>query len=130
MTLGQLIKELQSHDPEAEVKFDFAEFYPTTFMSWRGDYGELALSYEHGDTIRFVMEKPLPTVGDLLKAAHEANGRTFTGYKGGNFTMGPETEIWVAQYGESGETVLDGTKKTSYGNTVILITKHREYGWW
>ncbi len=34
-------------------------------------------------------------------------GKTFTGYKGGDFTMSESSPVWIAQYGISGDPLLD-----------------------
>ena len=42
-----------------------------------------------------------PKVKDLLAVLKIAQGNYFVGYKGGDFTMGKTTPVWVANYGTS-----------------------------
>lgn len=99
MTLGELTQVLErklARGFDGKVKFDFVYFHPTKLASYRGDYAQLAFGYSaEGDG---------PTVKDVLKMLSEANGRDFTGYKGGDFSMSDRTTLWVANNGESGRT--------------------------
>jgi hypothetical protein len=45
ITLGQLIQKLKGLPQDAQVSFDFCNFSPTTFDSWRGVYDYIALGY-------------------------------------------------------------------------------------
>jgi hypothetical protein len=89
MYLLNLIEFLQARDPVKEVKLGFGRPH-----SYRGHYEELAFEPARNTT-----------VGAMLKAAQSANGRTFEGYKGGDFTMGDYTECWLSHYGETGEGI-------------------------
>ena len=127
LTLGEAIAKLEpivnrqpeiikKYEHEAEVRYDFEYLFPTDLMSWRGIYAELALNFEADGT-------PMKVTAfcEMLKGAV---GKTFEGYKGGDFTMSRQTPIWVARYGNSGNTalidVIDG------GYTVLLVTAYRE----
>ena len=59
-------------------------------MSYRGDYQELAFN-------------PVKDakVSDMLEFAKGSIGKTFAGYKGGEFKMGEYTDCYIAEYGES-----------------------------
>lgn len=96
MTLGQIIDTLQRKSPEAFVFFDFVYFRPTTLASYRGYYEQLALGYTDDMGQTFVHE--------VLENCIKATGATFTGWKGGDFTMHQDTQVWVANPGESGST--------------------------
>src|SRR4030043_467713 len=89
MTLGELIQFLEARDPERAVPVGFAE--PD---SYRGYYDELA----------FAPAKNV-TVGSMLACARDALGRTFQGYKGGDYEMGEYTEVWLAEWGHTGEGI-------------------------
>lgn len=127
LTLGELIIKLESiaarvkdedvDDPR--VVFDFEYLYPTGFDSWRGIYAELTLEFAQETREGHPMK-----LSEFLGMCRETIGKVFCGYKGGDFTMGKTTPIWVANYGNSGNTalvdVVDG------GWRVILITGFRE----
>ena len=97
------------------VEFDFCGARPVGMDSWRGIYAELAINFE------FDGYTHLP---DFIKMLKEANGATFTGYKGGEFTMSRSTPVWVANYGKSGATAVIDVVDNGY--QVILITGFRE----
>lgn len=89
MTLGELIEFL--------AKRDHAHVPPVGFEhphSYRGIYSELAFEPARGISI-----------GDMLASAKSALGKTFTGYKGGSFTMGEHSDCYLANYGCSGEAI-------------------------
>ena len=62
--------------------------------SYRGYYEDLA--FEPAENV---------TVGEMLKCAKEALGQTFSGYKGGDYTMKKYTTVWLANYGDTGEGI-------------------------
>ena len=100
LTLGQIIQKIEGlADKTATIQYDFEYYFPKSIDSWRGSYDELALDIHSGGgneltALQFI---------DILK---EAIDNTYTGYKGGEFTMSEETPVWVANYGNSGNTAV------------------------
>lgn len=89
ITLGELLHLLESEaarDSARALTFGF-----TAPMSYRGYYEQLAFAPCEDRC-----------VGDLLASAREALGKTFTGYKGGEYTMSEKTPCWIAAYGDTG----------------------------
>jgi hypothetical protein len=117
MNLTNLINILESIQQDKLVVFDFGDVTPSGFASWRGDYSLPSISYE-------VNSKDI-TVEKLLALAKEFSGSTVAGYKGGEFLMNPNDNIWVAHYGRSGHTALSDI--TEEGYRVVLHTKYSEY---
>lgn len=124
LTLGELILKLEpivekqkDRKDEATVRYDFENLFPSSLYSWRGSYEELALNYE--------TEGNYMTVTDFYKMLTEAVGKSFHGYKGGEFVMSKHTPIWVANYGNSGNTAIIDVVDNDY--EVILITALREF---
>jgi hypothetical protein len=123
-TLGQLIEAVERKineregrgDEDAWVHYDFCAFQPTTLGSYRGYYGELALGYQENEDWEAVTAKKLLPI---LKAAV---GQTFTGYKGGEFTMGLNTPLWVANYSETGSTAVVGV--IDEGFALVIQTRY------
>ncbi len=124
LTLGEIISKCEailakgykcSDDSEPEVVFDFEYMGPTGIDSWRGIYAELSLWFEADARM------PLSKFITLLK---NAVGETYTGYKGGEYTMSRHTPVWVANYGNSGNTAV--IEVVDAGYQVILITGYRE----
>lgn len=89
MTLGRLISVLETWPRDHKVRLGFARPH-----SHRGDYRDLAFEPEI-DT----------TVGKMLDAAREAEGATFEGWKGGDFTMRSRTSVYLAHRGRVGEEI-------------------------
>ena len=123
LTLGELILKLepivknQKEGDEATVRYDFEYLFPTSIDSWRGSYDELALNFEtQGEEMK---------VSEFLKMLKECIGKTFTGYKGGDFTMHKGTPIWVANYSHSGNTAV--IEVVDNGYVILLITGYREF---
>ena len=124
LTLGELILKLEpivkkqkDRQDEASIKYDFEYLFPTGLDSWRGSYEELALNYE--------TEGKYMSVTAFYNMLTETVGKTFHGYKGGEYVMNKHTPIWVANYGNSGNTAVVDVVDNDY--EVILITGIREF---
>ncbi len=87
--LGAIIERLEQEDPEKRVRLGFWKPH-----SYRGFYEDLAFE-----------PKQDVTVGEMLASARSALGSTFQGYKGGDYTMSEWATVWLANYGETGETL-------------------------
>ena len=109
LTLGQAIDKLKAANAESVVLFDFGGS-PNEAMSYRGYYSDLAFD-KKADPI---------TVVEFLEMCREALGKTFTGYKGGDFTMSEDTPLWASEYGTTGYAII-GLKQTD--KAVVLVTK-------
>lgn len=112
--LGSLIDTLEKCGRDQTVRFDFCYLAPTTLASYRGYYEDLALGW----TSEFT---GWPTVEDLLVKLREAIGKTYTGWKGGDYVMGRESSVWVANRGESGGTGIVAVSNDTY-HGVVLVT--------
>lgn len=129
LSLGELILKLEAiplspkkkYESEElidrEVAFGMDGVYPTHYMSWRGIYRELALGFTTDDSTR-------PVLSQFIKDTKECMGKTFEGYKGGDFVMGKTTPVWVANYGNSENNALIDVEYDDY--EVRLITKRLE----
>lgn len=95
LTLGELTVLFQNVPGKLPVVFDDGEMCPTGLGSWRGSYRELAIRYEEVGS-RYPM-----TSSEFLSLLNDATNGTFTGYKGGEYEMGQQTPVWVANYGEN-----------------------------
>lgn len=89
-TLGELIEALENFHPARHSPLGFGNPH-----SYRGDYSELAFE-----------PAPAATVADMLAVAKSALGRTFEGWKGGDYVMDEHTPVWFALEGHgNGETI-------------------------
>lgn len=131
LSLGEMILKLEpivekqkqriaENKTEATVQYDFEYLYPTSINSWRGSYAELALNFVTDEN----EYKPM-TVTEFLALLRGCVGKEFTGYKGGEFIMTKNTPVWVANFGNSGNTAVIDIIDNNY--SVIIITGHREF---
>ena len=84
------------------------------FNSYRGYYSDIALEPWDGTL----------TVTQLLSAAQDACGRTFEGYKGGDYTMDADTPLWIAHYGSASDIAIRYIDVR--GSSVTVITFQAE----
>lgn len=89
LTLGKLIDRLEAMPPD--VRLGICDPH-----SYRGYYSDLAFEFT---------EMPV-TIADALKMARECMGETFQGYKGGDFKMGRNTPVWLADWGSCGHKIM------------------------
>lgn len=109
LTLGGLIDALKPVPADRRVVFDRGS-QPGALQSYRGYYADLAFE-----------RCPEPVrAASLLAVCQAALGHTFTGYKGGDFVMGPDTPLWLAAYGECGPAIVGVTVTDTH---VVLVTK-------
>jgi hypothetical protein len=126
LSLGALIDALERSltlpvaeyvgDPaRRSVYFDWCQRTPDGIDSYRGIYSELALGIGDAEVL----------VGDFLKDCKSALGQTYNGYKGGLYTMSKDTQIWVANYGQSHQWGVCGVNCDEW--KVELQTKYFGY---
>lgn len=136
LLLGEMILKLESvGDKNKPLFIDLRDLRPLGLDSWRGSYCELAIQTEskgsfnsdevekeypeYGMTIykKISIGKENPTVQEWIDVLKQALGKTFEGYKGGNFKMGKGTPVWLAEYGDSSFNI-DGKEldRENYSN--------------
>ena len=86
MLLKELIARLEKEDPDKLLKKGFHQSH-----SHRGDYAQLAFE-PCGEA----------SIADLLKVSKFALNQTYEGYKGGDFIMTGDSEVFIAMYSECG----------------------------
>lgn len=89
MYLSDLIAFLEARDPSIVVPVGFHHPH-----SYRGRYD--CLAFEPAENV---------TVGTMLACAKEALGQTYEGYKGGEYTMVEYTDVYLSEYGTTGEKI-------------------------
>jgi len=110
MEIGELI-ELLNKQPESNlIMFDFCRATPCRIDSSRGDYSELALDFDFNGEC---------TVKQLIIICENAVGKTYTGYKGGEFRMYDHTSVWVDHYGDWTSTKIISVHDLGYGYSII-----------
>jgi hypothetical protein len=88
-SLGELIKVLEMQYPDHVPPYGLCSPH-----SHRGNYSELAFEL-----------RPGLSVAEMLSNARFALGTTFTGWKGGEYTMNEWTPVAIANDGEIGESL-------------------------
>lgn len=122
-TLGNLIDELEKYPKDWGVYILPFNLVPEEFCSYRGYYEDLNLTViTRSEAISKNKEM---TVGRLLEMAKEANGKTFYGYKGGEFTMNRNTPIWVGDEDYSTGVAIAEVKK-AYDGLIEIHCYQRE----
>lgn len=89
MNLKNLIDRLKTENQNKIIPVGFNNPH-----SHRGDYSQLA--FERAENI---------TIGQMLECAESSLGKTFEGYKGGEFLMSEYTDCYIAEYGSCGEEI-------------------------
>lgn len=131
LSLGEFIKELESLDLKYDdeefknVEFDFGTAVPTFLDSWRGSYRELALGYKMSGYDNNGEHFANTKADKLLEHLKSAVGKVYEGYKGGEYVMDEDTPVWVANYGNGGETAVVGVLDAGY--KLVIITAYCEY---
>ena len=116
LMLGKFIARLETYPAAARIRFDFPNGFPEPgiFHSYRGYYEHAAIGY--GDNFRDV------TVGQILDAARRTDGAILTGYKEGDYLMGPETPLWVANDWEATQVAIVDTDLCTATQRVVIRT--------
>ena len=110
LTLGALIALLEDEEDDSLPVRGLGALH-----SYRGYYSDLA----------FEPTTSIVTVHDVLTEARSAMGRTFEGYKGGDYLMGEHTPLWVSQYGTpSGYKLITLTRE---GDLLVPVTEFEEW---
>lgn len=121
MTIGEVIDALATAKPDVRVVFDFGGVVPTRVASWRGIYAEAALGFEGGD----YSANANPTAGTLLANLRESiDGRTFDGWKGGDYRFDRDTPLHIDNRGCYTNTELTRIDVGEF--EVMLHTAHEE----
>ena len=113
VTLGEMIDQLGKAKPSALVYCadPGREAYLGKVSSYRGYYSDLA----------FDPVQEQRTVADVLAECIAARGKTFEGYKGGEFVMEADTPLWISEYSmASGQAIIAIEDR---GDAVFVITK-------
>ncbi len=114
LTIGQLIDLLEKRPPKQVVLFDFGDATcPTSVSSYRGYYEDLALG--HRDDIG-AHDK---TVEELVAQLDTTAQMEHHGYKGGTYQASRDSNLWVANWGESTERFVTGVADGD-GVTVLV----------
>jgi hypothetical protein len=146
LLLGELILKLEGvKNKKLPLFIDLMDKRPMGIDSWRGSYAELAIQTEDFGNYQGEVEKDYgdfqshkqikigyknPTIEQWLAVLKEVIGKTFTGYKGGDFLMGKNTPVWLAEYGNSSFNIdnkkIDEKEYSNYKNVYFVDVKEEK----
>lgn len=119
-SLQDLISWLERLPPGMEVVYSDGGI-PGAFLSWCGNYNDLTLTRDG---------RIIPCANLLLKHARDCIGKTFDGYKGGEYRMDAGTPLHADDWGEyTGDEseILGG--KVRDGQAIIIRRGLNSEGW-
>jgi hypothetical protein len=79
--------------------------------SYRGYYDQIAFAPDGGSE----------SAKDLAARVADSVGATFTGWKGGEFTMDENTPVWIAHEGSSGDALIGLLLVDGDGEGEVLV---------
>jgi hypothetical protein len=109
VTVGETLRFLAKCRPASKVLISGRGNASDRFLSWRGSYEQLSISPD--------AEKEI-TVSDFYTALHDMLGQTITGWKGGDYTVGEQTELYADPWGAYTDHRIVGGSE--YRNHVCL----------
>ena len=125
MKLGDLIRLLEPFKNENRCVILDGDYIACTnieFMSYRGDYSDLAIDFSFESksgnediTSKFLYNKLL-----------DVRNTNLTGYKGGEFVMDDEVNVYVDKHGACSGRLIIGVG-LSYGNIDIITYYQNKY---
>lgn len=112
MTLGELITDIERllqgspHDPSVYVLYEYTICNP---RSYRMYYDHLAFELSTG-------KDPKATASTILVMLKDCVGKTFEGWKGGDYVMKRSTPVFVAPWGSPGSLIIGTELVQPYEN--------------
>lgn len=101
LTYGEIIDQLQSlveaGKGERYIHFEFGCAWPTGVESYRGDYSQIALEYSGGHSDHQTVER-------FLQLMREKRGGFVEGWKGGEFPVKDDCDVYVVCPGNVSDT--------------------------
>lgn len=101
-------------DSVGDKKNKYHDMSPIGTCSYRGRYDELAIEVVFGDAIK---------LKDFLKELEKSYKRTYSGWKGGEYTMWPDTFVWVDNAGASSQIAVVDLVLCEERLKILLVTK-------
>jgi hypothetical protein len=118
MNLGELIELLKPLRKDAIVLVDGpCRLTPGGLESYRGYYEDLAIGVN--------VDSLAPTVAEFLAELEAAVGKTFHGYKGGEYRMSLRTRVWFSNHGECSDNGPTGIAPRDADDYVVRLTYGR-----
>jgi len=109
MRIKEILAVLDAAPDNIQVIFDFEYLAPDGFISYRGYYEDLAIMFN---------DKKAPSCEQFRNDLRNCIGKEFYGYKGGDYTMGEDTLVWVANSGNTGGTAV---VRVTFNNYEVVL---------
>lgn len=121
LNYGEIIDRLQAAISKAErganeyLSFSWGSAYPRTIGSYRGYYEHVGIGYsgDHGGTF----------AGGFLEKMQDAIGSDMHGYKGGEYMIHRECEVWVACNGCTSNTRIIDVRMSQYSGIEFVTAQ-------
>jgi len=119
LTIGQIIEKLSQIDGSFPVLIDCGGSYHHggtvgRGFSYRGYYRDFCVE-------PIAAASSPNTVSRLLETFKFANGKSYHGYKGGDFVMSQNTFVWLSEYGVSSGYAITGV--TVRDNAAYIVAE-------
>jgi len=115
LSLGDVIDRLEACKQDVGIYFDFGCLVPEThdgMHSYRGYYEDVAMGWR--DPSDYSDKRETPKVSEVLAMLKEAVGQTYTGWKGGEFTMDKGSRLWVDSAGTANGVAIVAVDKRDW----------------
>lgn len=101
LTIGEMLDKLNQFEDDQTITFSNGLFFDGNFGSYRGYYKDLYIGCDSEN-------RGLNKVGKLKEALNDALRIGFmVGYKGGEYPINEDTLVWLADYGDTGDMIVD-----------------------
>jgi hypothetical protein len=114
-TVGDLVDALGEVPRGFWLSFEWGNLSLCRWESYRGSYDEIALVAGEREYEPFDHSLVGPVLDALKKDLAER--KVFVGYKGGDYPFVRERAIWVANHGETSDTMVIGLRVKRYDET-------------
>ncbi len=118
LSIGEMLDKLNKFKDDEQITFTNEKFHDGTFDSYRGYYEDMYIGWSNSDN-------GANTVGSLKDTLITAlNQGEMYGYKGGDFSIDRDTLVWMAEYGNTGDMIVDVQKIDGH---IFVVTKEDEW---
>ena len=118
MKIKEIMALVKDANPEGDVYFDFCNCRPTTAHSWRGSYDEPAIGWAQAGSCT--------SVADFLNELAELiSGKTYYGWKGGEYSYNEDQTLHVDNPGCYTDTEIIDVKITEWGDVILCARREQ-----
>jgi len=125
ITLGKLLELLKEKKKQGmkSVRLDHPELVPREIASYRGYYNQAALGFDCGYSA--INDGKKNSINSLIKEVNDAIGKTFTGWKGGEYVFTKDTPLWISNEGCAGSYQIVEVRRHNLMDEVAVLMTER-----